>query len=67
MQIPCKNGFADQQQAQFGNKKRQYEQSIYFILNWMDVHSSPIVKFWTWQRWRIYISKTIFPTAVYYG
>ena len=33
MQIPCKNGFADQQQAQFGNKKRQYEQRIYFILN----------------------------------
>ena len=37
------------------------------ILNWMDVHSSPIVKFLTWQRWIIYISKRVFPTAVYSG
>ena len=34
---------------------------------WMDVHSSPIIKFLRWQRWRMYISKRVFPTAVYSG
>ena len=37
------------------------------ILNWMDVHSWPITKFLTWQRWKIYISKWVFPKAVYSG
>ena len=38
--------------------------SSYFKL---DVHSSPIIKSLTWQRWRIYISKRVFPTAVVYS
>ena len=32
------------------------------ILNWVDVHPSPIVKSLTWQWWRIYISKIAFLT-----
>ena len=64
-EIRWKNGFAGQKLMSFGSKSDDTNnKTSYFKLN----GRPSIIKYsWTYKRWRIYLSETIFPTAVYFG